>query len=312
MPVIMRCLSVYLAVLVLFAIEVDSATTPTLVVEGSSRFGRDAARVEALAEGDFSIALELTGLEDFGPPVHVVLAAEDSPAAARVPAWVSGFTVAGRGLIVLFPQRVPSYPDRNLEALLHHELAHVLVARAARGRPVPRWFNEGLATVAAREWGLEDRARSAAALIGKGPRSTADLDQAFEAPGSAAARRAYAVSAALMRSLQHRFGNAMPGRVLHLIGRDLSFDEAFRRVTGSTVESATQRYFVKEAFWYTWLPFLTSSAVLWMAITLLALVAIRRRRERSAAMHAKWDAEEESAELEAERHARDREGLTIN
>jgi hypothetical protein len=298
--------------LTLATCSVLAVPAPRLIVEAPPRFAAQAARVRALADGDFSSSLRLTGMDDFGPPIAVVLAAEDSSAARQVPPWASGFTVGGRGLIVLFPQRVPSYPDRNLEALLHHEVTHVLVARATRGRPVPHWFNEGLATVAAREWGLEDRARSAAALIGKGPRSTAELDAAFGAPGTASARRAYALSAALMRSLLRRFGDDMPGRVLHLVGRDVPFPRAFHEVTGSDVERAVSRYFVKEAFWYTWVPFVTSSGALWMAITLLAIVAIRRRRQRSAAMHARWEAEDERARLEAERRARGTDTWTIN
>jgi hypothetical protein len=46
-------------------------------------------------------------------------------------------------------------------------------------------------------------------------------------------------------------------------------------------------------------PFLTSSGVLWAAITFLAVVAIRRRRAKSAEMRAEWEVEEELAEKRA-------------
>ena len=41
---------------------------------------------------------------------------------------------------------------------------------------------------------------------------------------------------------------------------------------------------------------MTSTGVVWMAITVLALVAIRRRRQRSTEMHARWDDEERTKE----------------
>ena len=47
--------------------------------------------------------------------------------------------------------------------------------------------------------------------------------------------------------------------------------------------------------WNTWVPFLTSSAALWMAVTILALAAIARRQARNRAMREMWDEEEDWA-----------------
>jgi len=58
---------------------------------------------------------------------------------------------------------------------------------------------------------------------------------------------------------------------------------------------AEQIFFEKDVFWTTWLPFLTSTGALWMAITILALVAIRRRGVRSKQMIEAWEEEEEIA-----------------
>ena len=67
-----------------------------------------------------------------------------------------GRPLGDQGLIVLLPERVPSYPDSSLDDVLLHETAHVLVARAAGGRPLPRWFQEGMAMIAGRSWGRDD------------------------------------------------------------------------------------------------------------------------------------------------------------
>ena len=69
--------------------------------------------------------------------------------------WTAGFAIGNDGLIVLFPARSPRYPHDTLEDVLRHEVAHVLIDRAARGQRVPRWFHEGLAIVVERPWRLE-------------------------------------------------------------------------------------------------------------------------------------------------------------
>jgi hypothetical protein len=44
-------------------------------------------------------------------------------------------------------------------------------------------------------------------------------------------------------------------------------------------------------------PFLTSSTTLWIVVTVLALYAFKRRRERDAAIREAWDEEEQAAWL---------------
>ena len=244
-----------------------------------------------LAQEDFTEVLNLTGRIGFSQPITVVLMPEGSPLAEEMPRWVAGYARGDRRTVVLFPARVPSYPDRNLRTLLRHEVAHVLVWEAARGRAVPLWLNEGIATVAAREWGLEDRARYAAAVIGSGPRSTRQVDRAFR--GSAGeVRRAYALSAGFVRFLQTEYGILMPARVLDGLAEGLDLERAFLEASGVELRRAERRFFKDQAMWNTWVPFLTSSAALWMAVTALALLAITRRRARNRAMYEMWDEEE--------------------
>lgn len=289
---LMRRIAVGLCVILMVAGVVLGRSVPELVVEHPPELAGVADEVRAIGRRDFQSGLTMTGLMEFSSPIRVVLAPAASDVSERTPAWVSGFANGESRTIVLFPGRVSSYPDDNLKTLVHHEIAHVLVAEAARGRPVPRWFNEGLATVAAREWGIEDRARYAAAVVGRGPRTTAELDLGF-AEGGRRVARAYALSGAFVRWLISEYGEQVTARILELLSRDMRFREAFVRATGDTLEWAEHRFFVREALWHTWVPFLTSSGVLWAAITALAVIAIRRRRTKSARMRERWDSEEE-------------------
>lgn len=249
--------------------------------------GSAAAQLATFADGDFADIRVLVGLDRFGPPVRVLLAPEGSELARRAPSWVSGYARAELAEIVLFPARAPSYPDHTLGVLLRHEVAHVLTFRATGGRPIPTWLAEGIATVAAREWGIEDRARWAAAVIGPGPRSCAELDAAFHSGGRQVSR-AYALSAALTRSLKRRHGQHAIAALLAGIARGEDLPTAFRAATGTSLAAFERRFFRTDAFWTTWVPFLTSTGALWMGITLLALYAIRRRRQRDAEQRARW------------------------
>ena len=264
---------------------------PVLEVEAPPALARQAAAVRALEGGEWGPLLRLVGLRRAGPPIRVVLAPRGSRQAANVASWVSGYAVPELGAVVLFPDRVPSYPDGNLEALLHHEVAHMLLARAANGGAVPRWFNEGTATVAAREWGIEDGARVVLATIGPGPRSLGEVDAGFSSGGGAVAR-SYAVSAALVRYLLRRHGDGAVAGVLAGVSRGAGFDDAFEAATGESVAEFARSYFGRETLWTAWVPFVTSSTVLWMGITVLALLAIRRRRERDALLREGWALEE--------------------
>jgi hypothetical protein len=262
-----------------------------LTVEAPRELAAAAARVRSLAGADLGGALALTGLDDPGPAIRIVLAGEDSPLAGRTPSWVAGYALGPLSTIVLFPARVPSYPDRTLETLVVHEVTHVLAARAAGGHRVPRWYDEGLATVAAREWALEDRARTALALIGHRPSSLAEIGDAFSGDAAAAAR-SYALSAAFVRFTLRRYGAASTGRTLAGVAAGMPFAEAFRRATGAPLAEAEAAYFRREAVWGTWVPFLTSTTALWFGITALALLAIRRRRRRDAELRERWALED--------------------
>ena len=89
--------------------------------------------------------------------------------------------------------------------------------------------------------------------------------------------------------------------VLDGLARDLTFDEAFNRATGESLMQAEQIFFEKEAFWTTWVPFLTSTGALWMAITILALIAIHRRRVRSRQMLEAWEEEDAGMRIDSMR-----------
>jgi len=272
-------------------LKAGALTVPRLVVVAPPALESYAARVRAIDPQRFADAMRLVGLTDPGPPIQVFLGAEGSDLASGVPPWVSGYAYGAEGVIVLLPARTPSYPDSSLEELLRHEVAHVLVARAARGRPLPRWFHEGVAMIAGSSWGLDDRSRLTVTMISGSEVSLEDVERRFSG-GRGSTFNAYAIAGAFVNGLLDREGDDAIARILAGVGRGLPFEEAFRAATGASLADAERSFWRRETFWYRWVPILTSSVTLWMLITMLAVWAMGKRRARDAALRRQWEEED--------------------
>src|SRR5690606_18606669 len=102
-------------------------------------------------------AMALAGLE-LPSSVSVVLIDRDDSAYGQTPPWVVG-TASYPGRIVIYPDRIGSYPYDSLEAVLIHELAHVSLSERAAGGFLPRWFHEGVAVSVESGWGIGSQVR---------------------------------------------------------------------------------------------------------------------------------------------------------
>lgn len=264
---------------------------PVLQIETVGARPDLAARLGRTDDNQLRTLVRLTGLEHPGDPIRVVLADEQSEHARTTVGWAAGVAHGPSGTIVLFPERSPRYPHNSLDDVLHHEVAHILIHRAAQGRPVPRWFNEGLATIAERAWTFEDRRQLAWALAAGRRLPMSEVDTAFQGEYGEVAQ-AYAVSSAFVRELIDRYGADMPAQVLDSLAAGLSFDEAFERATGDRLAAAEEAFYVQVGTWERWIPLLTSPFVLWTGTTILALVAIWKARARRAERRRRWDAED--------------------
>jgi len=290
-----------LLALTLSSSPVTPSHFPTLVLDAPEHLQGLASEFAGLPPERFGAAMRLVGLDRAGGPITVVLAPEGSPEAEAAEDWVAGYAYGALGRVVLLVDRTPRYPDGSLEELLDHEVAHVLVARAAGNRPVPRWFNEGLSMVAGHAWGFGDRSRLTLVMVTRNDLPLAELDQLFGGHRGEVAR-AYALAGALVRDLLSRFGPDVAARILRDVRFGLSFEDAVRRSTGRSVESLESSFWRRHAFTYRWVPILTSSFTLWTGIVVLALIAFGRRRQRDAEIRARWELEEE---LEQQQELRD-------
>jgi hypothetical protein len=265
-----------------------SSDVPQLNIEAPEELAAARTRLESFETSRLRGVMQLVGLDEAGDPIRVVLAPEGSAVAQRAPLPIAGFAVAGENVIVLFPARSPSYPHDTLEGVLHHEVAHVLMARAARGAPLPLWFHEGLAVLAERTWRLEDQARLLRELM-LVSRTPLDRVEALFAADPGARARAYTLAAAFVRDLMRRHGRDAPANILRRVGRGEPFERAFVQATGETLAEAEIAFWNGHRFWTTIGPFLTSQTALWMIVTLVAVYAIIRRRQQRAAQRRRWE-----------------------
>lgn len=267
---------------------------PVLVIDAPPELASARSRLASFDPQPLAGIVRTVGLKDPGPPIAVVLAGEDSAVARRVSPWTAGFAIGNDSQIVLFPSRSPRYPHDTLEDVLRHEVAHVLISRAAAGRPVPRWFHEGLAVAVERPWGLEDRSRLAWELV-MGPRLTMrEIDALFEG-GQSAQSRAYSLSAAVVRDLIREHGPAAPAGILRLVKTDARFEEAVAGVTGRPIGAVEDAFWDRQRVWTVWMPLITGDSILWLVVIAVAALAVWRRRRRSAQIRRQWEEEERAA-----------------
>ena len=271
--------------------QATSVQEPQLRIEAPPELSTVRMRLQSTGTLRLAGVAQFVGLTNLGPPIQVILATENSNWARQVSPWIVGFALDTPELVVIFPARSPGYPHSTLDDVLRHEITHVLIQRASGHGTVPRWFNEGLAMSAERGWRLQDQSELLYQLL-VGPRTSLDeLDRLFAGDRSSQIR-AYALAGAFVRYILQREGEGAPAEFLMRVKHGSSFETAFEDVTGITAAHAESEFWDRQRVWTTWVPIITSSATVWIVATLLAIWAIRRRRQKNAEIEKRWEEEE--------------------
>jgi hypothetical protein len=207
----------------------------------------------------------------------------DSLSSGRAPAWGAGVALPGARTIMLRADR------DNLYGTLRHELAHLALHQAVKGR-VPLWFDEGYASWAAGEWdrlGVLDL--NLAVVRGAVPDLRA-LDGALRGSASTAdAAYALAVSAVTELARRNPSGSLTP--LLQRLEAGENFDAAVLATTGLTMsqfDTQWRRTIRRRYSLATWL--LAGGGWGVLAFSMWALVRIRRKADlpRRAALDEGW------------------------
>ena len=221
-------------------------------------------------------------------PITLILAPTrqrfDSVTRGRLPSWSDGAAFPDQGVVVLL---TAGPPDR-LTASLRHELAH-LVLRWHVGRVVPRWFEEGYAAVAAREWDRFEALRVNWTLA-RGARATLDqVDQALRGAERDVAD-AYALATTAVLLLERWGGPRGLGPLLANARTAPTFDAALRTTYGVTEADFEERWQEHLRARYGWLAWGAAAGLFWGAAGVLLVWLARRRRRRDRVRRAGLDA----------------------
>ena len=163
---------------------------------------------------------------------------------------------------------------------LRHELAHLALHERLGNRP-PRWFQEGYASVAAREWRRDDVLATNVALALRGAPTFEQLEASF-AGGSVTAQSAYALSYRAVTEL----ASLDPERGLTLLfqywvdARNL--DVAIRRAFGMTLAGFEKEFQKRVQRRYGLLALVANLSLVFLVtgVALLPFFASRRARDR--------------------------------
>jgi hypothetical protein len=210
-----------------------------------------------------------------------------APDAARFRAW-AGPDAPEWGVALAFPEsrrivmqgRTAGSDAGDPEEVLRHELAHLALHERLGDRP-PRWFDEGYASVAAREWRRDDVLAANVALALRGAPSLDQLDESFT-QGSIAAQSAYALSYRAVTEL----ASLDPERGLSLFfeywPRSPSLDATVRQAFGITLVGFEREFQARTRRRYGALALFADLSLLLLVLSVLLLpfVVLRRMRDR--------------------------------
>ena len=243
------------------------------------------------------------GLGRVAPPPFTLVLVEDSASLARLsrgraPGWGAGVAFPWARTILLRAD-LP-----RLQQTLHHELGHLVLRSAVRGR-LPLWFDEGYASWASGELGrMEGLELNLAVATGKVP-TFAQLDAMLR--GSAAtADLAYALAASAVSAVAER---PPPGGLAPLLTRlaaGESFDSAFVAAIGLSVDRFEEEWQRSTKHRYSLLTWLAAGGM-WalVAFSLAGLLWYRRHHDvpRREALDRGWIVPEETPSSEEDEAA---------
>jgi len=278
-------------------------TAPALADTAEARLGRICQMLDACD----ALRAPANGVPR---PIEVWLAADPQRfaaalgnGAAPLSEWAAGVAWPAARRVVL---RVHGSALLSLADTFDHEVSHVVAYVAAGGRPLPRWFAEGVAIWQAGEDVLSRLQTAAGAALTHDLLDLRALTNAFP-EGGRAVPLAYAESALFVHWLVRQRGPGAVPRVFRALREGRPFEEAFRDTFGAPAGALFERWADELREGSSMWTVLRDGNLLWgVMVLLLVLAGLRVRRQRQAALAAMSEGEAiEDAYEELER-ARER------
>jgi hypothetical protein len=219
------------------------------------------------------------------PRAHIVIAIAPDSRRFRewvgpgAPEWGAAVAFPESNRIVLQGSSAPSDAGDPIETL-RHELAHLALHEEMGDLP-PRWFDEGYASVAAREWRREDAIAANLGLAWHGMPTLDQLEREFEG-GNTSAQEAYALAYRAVLDLAELGGRDGLAPLFTSWKRTRSLDGAVRLAYGITLTEFERRWRDRTRRRYGGLALMGTLALAGVltGFIVLPLYLARRRRDR--------------------------------
>lgn len=206
--------------------------------------------------------------------------------------WLAGLALLEQHRIIVAVNGTRALTTRET---LEHELVHAGLHQSGTGQWLPRWYQEGVATLLAGEATWE-RMRDMAGAAPLGQLANLDaLNQGFRG-SQVAVERAYAMSAGFLRFCTQRAGGQHTvGQLQQRLRQGIGFESAFALTFGGRPESLYAAYAEQmQASASSWAMLLSDTTV-WSLVSLLALFSmVQAWRHRP-----RFDEDDEPLDLEA-------------
>jgi hypothetical protein len=205
-----------------------------------------------------------------------------------MPHWVAGVARSETGDIVI-ARHGPDGAPTDLEHLLKHEMAHVVLHRAAGGADLPRWFHEGVAESMAGGISLNRAQTLASAVFGPGVPDLGRLEENFYGDDGPEVAVAYAAARDLVEFLRAHDGRRRTANLdddgtalrqtFSELRRGATFDVAIQRAYGPSLQELVSTWRNGLPARFVWYPLLATGGLpLAMVFPLVVVAWVRRRR----------------------------------
>ena len=198
----------------------------------------------------------------------------------RLPGWGAGAAFPGGRTIILRADA------GDLTGTLRHELAHIALHQAVRGR-VPLWFDEGYATMASGQWDLFDRLGINLAVAWGAIPDLRTLDGELRS-SRMSADAAYALAATAVMELARRNPTGTLEPLLQRLGDGVRFEDAIIATTGLSLDRFDEAWRKSVRTRYGLVAW-TVGTGMWVGIAMLVALAYGTRRRRDAPRRAALD-----------------------
>jgi predicted metallopeptidase len=210
-----------------------------------------------------------------------------------VPTWSAAVAYPSLNLIIMKSPRVMKGGHMDLDKVFKHELTHIAVGRAFRGREeVPRWLDEGLAMYESREWSFSRVSSMTKAVLTDSLIPLSEITSSFPRE-VARAELAYSQSFYLISFLVSKFGKEDFHRFIREYTRGGDLKGILLKVYGIGWDDFEEEWKGYLRLRFSWIPILTSTTTLWFLITLVFILGYARKKRAQRMLYEQWEQEDD-------------------